>query len=224
MAGSGPRKTGERQALWRDAADGIRLVVGHPLLRAALILGPLINFAFTGVFFTITVALRQHGSAPAVIGVVQAGIAVGGLLGAVAASWLQRRMAMRRMVIVLNVSGTVLFAIATLILPSPLVALPVAAVLLLAPATNAALIAAEMRTTPEHMRGRVNSTVFLGSMSLSALAPLTAGLLVQHTSDRWALAVFAAAIGIAAILSMVLTGLRVEPAEADPDTAQATAG
>jgi hypothetical protein len=34
------------------------------------------------VFFTIILALRRNGTAPAVIGPVQAGIAVGGLLGA----------------------------------------------------------------------------------------------------------------------------------------------
>jgi hypothetical protein len=172
-----PEMTGERRALWREAADGIRLVLRHPLLRAVLIQAPLLNFAFNGVFFTITVSLRQHGSAPAVIGLVQAGIAAGGLLGALAAAWLVRRLSMRLMVIGLNVAGTALFATAALVLPSPLVAVPVGAAMVLAPAANAALTAA--------------------------------GLLVQHFSGRWALAVFAAAIGIAAVLSVALTGFRV---------------
>ncbi|HKN95957.1 MAG TPA: MFS transporter [Pseudonocardiaceae bacterium] len=203
-----PEPAAERRALLREAADGVRLVLRNPLLRAVLIQAPLVNFAFNGVIFTITVALRQHGSAPAVIGVAQAGIAAGGLLGAVAAARLQRRLPMRRMVIGLNVADTVLFALAALILPSPLVAIPVAAALLLAPAANAALSAAEMRTTPEHMRGRVSGTVFLGAMSMAALAPLAAGLLVQHTSGRWAIAAFAAATGVAAVLAVTLRGLR----------------
>jgi len=200
--------SGERQGLWSGIADGIRLVVRNPLLRAVLIQAPLINFAFNGVVFTITVALRQSGSGAAVIGFAQAGIAVVGLRGAVAASWLQRRLPMRPLVITLNVAGTVLFAVAALVLPSPLVAVPVAALLLLAPAANAALTAAEMRITPEHMRGRVSSTVFLVAMSLAALAPVTAGLLVQHMSGQWALVAFALAMGIAAVLSMALSGLR----------------
>jgi len=40
-----------------------------------------VNFAFNGVTFTITLALRQHGTSTAVIGLVQAAVAVGGLLG-----------------------------------------------------------------------------------------------------------------------------------------------
>lgn len=203
-----PEETGERRGMWRGIADGIRLVLRNPLLRAILIRAPLVNFAFTGVVFTITVGLRQSGSGAAVIGFAQAGIAVGGLLGAVAASWLQRRLPMRPLVIVFSVAGTVLFAVAALVLPSPLVAVPVAAVLLLAPAANAALTAAQMRITPENMRGRVNSTVFLVAMSLAALAPMTAGLLVQHLSGQWALAAFALAMGIAAVLSVTLSGLR----------------
>jgi MFS family permease len=154
------------------------------------------------------VALRQHGTSPAVIGLVQAAIAVGGLAGAIAAPWLQRRLPMRRQLILLNVAGTVLFTVAAFVLPSPLVAVPVAAVILLAPAANATLSAAQARTTPEHMRGRVSSTVFLTAMSLTALAPLTAGLIVQDFSGAWALAVFAAAMGIAAVLSITMKGLR----------------
>jgi Transmembrane secretion effector len=46
------------------------------------------------------------------------------------------------------------------------------------------------------------------SVGLATLAPLTAGLLVQHVSGRWALLTFAAAVGLAAILCTVLPGLR----------------
>ena len=96
-----------------------------------------------------------------------------------------------------DVVATAFFAVAALLLPSPLVAVPMAITLLLAPTANAALFAAMLRTTPEDMRGRVNNTVILAATGLAALAPLTAGLLVQHFSGRWALAVFAAAIGAA---------------------------
>jgi MFS family permease len=196
-----PERTGERTGLWREAAEGIRLVWSHHLLRAVLIQAPLVNFAFNGVIFTITLALRQHGTAPGIIGLVQAGIAAGGLLGALAAPRLQGRLPLRRVVIVLSVTATALFALAALLLPSPLVAVPVAVTLLLAPAANAALFAAMLRATPDSMRGRVNNTVIQAAMALAALAPLTAGLLVQHFSGRWALTAFAAAIGAAAILS-----------------------
>jgi MFS family permease len=211
-----PERTGQHTGLWREAADGIRLVWGNQLLRAVVIQAPLVNFAFNGVIFTITLALRQHGTAPGVIGLAQAGIAAGGLLGALAAPRLQGRLSLRQVAIVLTVSGTALFALAALVLPSPLVAVPVAVTLLLAPAANAALFAAMLRATPDDMRGRVNNTVTQAAVGLAALAPLTAGLLVQHFSGRWALAAFAAAIGVAAILCTVLPGLQ----DAGPERAR----
>lgn len=128
-----PELAGERKALWREVGEGMRLVWLHPLLRAAWIQAPLVNFAVTGVIFTITVALREHGTPPGVIGLAQAGIGAGGLAGAIIAPWMQGRMSLFRLVVALTVFATGLFALAALVLPSPLVAVPVAVALLLAP-------------------------------------------------------------------------------------------
>jgi MFS family permease len=211
-----PERSGEQKSIWHEIAEGLRLVWRNQLLRAAVIMAPLINFAFNGVIFTITVALRQHGIAPAIIGLAQAGIAAGGLVGAIAAPKLQGRLPVWQLMIALTVAATGLFVVAALVLPSPLVALPVAATLLLAPTANAALFAAMLRSTPEDMRGRVNSTMIMMATGLAALSPLTAGLIVEHVSAQWALGTFAVTVGVAAIMCIALPWLRdAERAEAD---------
>ena len=209
-----PERTSGRTSLWREAADGVRTVWQHSLLRAVVIQAPLINFAFNGAIFAITVALREYGTTPGVIGLVQGGIAVGGLLGALVAPRLQGRLSLSRIVVVMTVVATALFAAGAAALPSTLVAVPVALSLLLGPTANAALFAAMLRAAPEDMRGRVNSTVILAASALAALSPLAAGLLVEHLSGRWALLAFAAVIAAAAILAIVLPGLRNAEAEA----------
>ena len=83
-----------------------------------------------------------------------------------------------------------------------------AACLLLAPAANAALFTAMLRAAPEDMRGRVTSTVIQAATGLSALVPLLSGLLVEHFSGHSALVAFAATMGISAIMSIALPGLR----------------
>jgi MFS family permease len=180
-----PKQVTERKALWREVGDGLELVWQVPILRAVLIMAPVVNFAFNGVIFTITVALRQHGTATTVIGLVQAAVMVGGLLGA-----------------------------AALLIPSPLVAAPVAMALLLAPAANAALFAVMLRSAPEEMRGRVSNTVLMVATALAALAPLSAGLLVQRVSGAWAVGAFAATMAVAAALSLILPGLRQAESQA----------
>lgn len=213
-----PAKTAARKALWREVADGLRLVWQVPILRAVVIQGPLINFAFNGVLFTITLSLRQHGTSTAVIGLVQAAIAAGGLVGAVAATRLQRRLRLRTLTVAMSVAGTLLYCAAALLVPSPLVLVPVAIVPLLSPAANAALFAVMLRTAPEEMRGRVTNTVGMLAMALAALAPLLAGLLVQHVSGAWAIGAFAAAQAMAAVLCLTMPGLRqAQSAAAAPD-------
>jgi MFS family permease len=209
-----PQRTRERASLWQETVDGIRLAWSHPLLRTVIVQAPLVNFAINGVIFTITLALRRHGTAPGIIGLAQAGISAGGLLGAFIAPRIQRRLPLSKLVIVLTVSAAGLFAAGAAALPSTLVAVPIAAVFILAPAANAALFAAMTRAAPEDMRGRVNSTVILAATALAALSPLAAGLLVEHVSGQSALLAFAAVMGVAAVLCTALPGLRAAEAEA----------
>jgi MFS family permease len=142
------------------------------------------------------------------IGLVQGAIMAGGVLGAPAAPRLQGRLRPRTMSLTITVAGTLLFVAAALLMPSPLVALPVAVVVLLAPAANSGLFAATLRQTPD----RVVSTMSVLAMGLAALAPLLAGLLVEHVSASWAVGAFAAANAIAAVLTLVMPGLQ----NADP--------
>jgi MFS family permease len=213
-----PERAPERKALRHEVLDGLRLVWNIPLLRAVAVLGPLVNFAFNGVLFAITVGLRQHGTSASVIGLVQGGIMAGGVLGAPVAPLLQRRLRPRAMFLAMNLAGTLLFAVAAVVIPSPLVALPVAVLVLLAPAGNSGLLASAQRQAPEQMRGRVSSTVTMTAMSLAALAPLLAGLLIEHVSASWAIGAFAAADAVAAVLTLAMPGLR------DADTQPTSSG
>lgn len=213
-----PERAPERKALRHEVLDGLRLVWNIPLLRAVAVLGPLVNFAFNGVLFAITVGLRQHGTSAVVIGLVQGGIMAGGALGAPVAPLLQRRLRPRAMFLAMNLAGTLLLVTAAVLIPSPLVALPVAVLVLLAPAGNSGLLASAQRQTPEQMRGRVSSTVTMTAMSLAALAPLLAGLLIEHVSASWAIGAFAAADAVAAVLTLAMPGLR------DADTRPTSSG
>jgi MFS family permease len=213
-------RSGAHAPLWREVIEGLHLAWRNPLLRTVIIEAPLVNFALSGAIFTITLALRRAGTAPGVIGLTQAGVMVGGLVGAVIAPTLQRRLRLWHVAVAISAGGTVLLGLAAVALPSPLVALPMATTLLLAPTANAALIGATMRVTPEGLRGRVNSTVIAAATGLAALAPLTSGLLVEHASGRWAMAAFTAAIGIAAIMCIVLPGYRAAEGSTAPAPAR----
>jgi MFS family permease len=203
-----PDTTIERKALHHEIIEGLRFVWRNALLRAVVIQGPLINFAFTGAIFTITLALRRHGTSPAEIGGLQAVIAVGGLLGAVVATRVAGKWSLSALVIGITTSAAVLFGVASVLIPSPLVALPIMVTLIASPTANASIFATMLRSSPSELVGRVNNTVLMAATGLAAFAPLTAGLLVQHESPHLAMGVFAVTIAIAAVLALALPGIR----------------
>ena len=206
-------RTGSRSGLWAEALEGLRMIWRDAFLRAILLQAPLINFAFAGAIFTVTLGLRQHGSSATVVGIAQAVIMVGGLLGAIAAPVIQRRLSIGLSVIVLTFGGAVSMGVAALLIPSNAVAIPLALPLLISPATNAALFAALLRHTPPELRGRANNAFFQIATSLAALAPLVSGLLVAHASAGWAMAVFALALVAATPFVRSLRALRPEERE-----------
>lgn len=202
-----PREA-DRRGLWHESFEGLRLIWHDALLRAVIVQAPLINFAFTGVIFTVTLSLQHHGTSASVIGLTQSAIMVGGLLGAIVAPKIQGRFSITQLVVVLTAGGALLFGVAAVLAPSPLMAIPIAIPFFISPVSNAALFAAMLRKTPADMRGRVNNALLQLATGLAALAPLVAGLLVERTSPHWAMGVFALALSISAVFAITLKGLR----------------
>lgn len=210
---------GPRRGLWHESLEGVRHIWHDALLRAVIIQAPLTNLAFNGALFTIILALRRNGSSATVIGGAEAVIMAGGLLGAVVAPKIQGRFRLWQLVVGITLCGTLLMAAGAAILPSPLVAAPMAFSLFLSPAVNAALMAAMLRASPEEMRGRVTNALMQAAMVLSTVAPLLAGLMVEEVSASWAMGTFAAILGVSTVMAVVLPGLRnaSQPGEASPN-------
>jgi hypothetical protein len=88
------------------------------------------------------------------------------------------------------------------LIPSPLVALPLVMMGLLAPAANTALLARMGRTVPEHQMGRVMSNLGFAGQGLAVAAPILAGAIVAHIGDHTALGLFALADVAAAAIAV----------------------
>jgi MFS family permease len=84
-------RTRPGQRLRAEVAEGARWLWAQPFLRAALLLVAGSNFVFAAVTLAAIVVAREQGASPALIGVMLAFVGVGGLLGALAAPWLRRR-------------------------------------------------------------------------------------------------------------------------------------
>jgi MFS family permease len=199
-----PATESERRGLWAESLDGLKLLWQDRLLRTVLMGAPLINFAITGAIFTVILGLRRDGVSAFVIGLAEAVIMVGGLIGAVVAPWIRERVTIKQAVLLLTVSGSLMMLVAAAVIPSPLVGIPLALPLILSPATNAALFSLMLRRTPPATHGRVNNGLLQVATALAALAPLASGLVVERGSAGWAMVLFAVAAAVVVPFALVV--------------------
>ncbi|BFU43950.1 MFS transporter [Krasilnikovia sp. MM14-A1004] len=189
-------------------AEGIGFVFAHPFLRALLLIAAPLNFAIGGVLFTVVVALQQNGTPPAVIGLTETIVAVGGLLGAVAAPALQSRLSVPSLVRGICWAAAVLVAGSALLISNIGAAVPLGLAVFLGPACTAALFGYQAAVTPDRLQGRVISIVMVAATSMAALAPVVGGVLLSSSSPSTAVLVFAASVVVSALTATFSTGIR----------------
>lgn len=191
-----------------DLVEGIRFVVAEPFLRAAMCIAAPVNFALNGLLFAVVLLLQRHGTPPALIGTVEAIVAVGGLVGAMVAGVLMRRMSTSVLIRAICAIGLPLLLATAPLTATPAAAVPLAALMLLAPALNAGLFGYLVAVTPDRLQGRVSSALMTAAMGLAALAPVSAGLLVRHLGGPGTVLVFTAAFAAAVVVAFVAKGIR----------------
>ncbi len=191
----------EHHGLWRESIDSLRYLWSDRVLRIVITQAPLINFAFNGIVISLVFAMRKYGYSAGLVGLAQAGIMIGGLLGALLAPRLRGHFTLHQIVAIFTTIGTGLFVLSAVLAPTPWMALPIGASAILAPTANAALMGELLRRTPDEMRGRATNAVTQAAMALAVLAPLAAGLALEHLSARAGVGIFAVAMAITAVIA-----------------------
>lgn len=212
-----PIETGEHAPdLWRETAEGLRFVFGHPVLRPLTLCFSTLMF-FLSFFAPLYVlyAVRDLGIPPGILGFV---IALGGLsavVGARLATWAGERLPPRKLLI-----GVLLaYGIVTSFIPLAQGPLWLAVGLLCLGQlcgdglyvvfhTNAAAL--RQTVTPDALRGREGGVVHLLSSGLGLIAALLAGLMADLVGIRpilWigAFGVFASSLWLLAMPQDVTT-------------------
>jgi MFS family permease len=194
-----PEPVDQRRNLWRDIGEGLRFMASNGFFRAVAAFQALVNFGMNALFLAVVLKLLSAGERPAVIGVLQSIAAVAGIVGAIAAPWLVRRIPTGTLAI-----GTGLIlavAAAGMAFTDNVVAIGClfAVALLGNPAGNAAIMSFLFSSTPDRLQGRMNSALGFSSTVLLPLAPLTGGLPLAELGGRAAVLIAAAITSLAAL-------------------------
>jgi MFS family permease len=189
-------------------AEGVRWLWAMTFVRASALAVAGANFIWAGIEIVLIVRAHEHGASSAAIGVMLALLGAGGLVGALAAPAICRRLPTP--VVVLGafwVEAAVVAALATTHDPYLLGSI-VALAAFPAPAWNATVVGARLTLTPDRLRGRVNSAARLISASMLPLGALSAGVLVDATGTTTTLLLLAAWQATVAAAAMAARSLR----------------
>ncbi|WP_078911431.1 MFS transporter [Streptomyces sp. NRRL WC-3742] len=209
------------RSLRAEMAEGLRFVLGHPLLRviaAATAVSNLFAAVLTAVQTVFWV--RVLDLAPGAIGVLLSVSALGGLAGALCAGWLARRLGQARLIWLATVvtapfallwplagrgAGVVLFGLAS------------AVVLFGAVAYNVAQVSFRQSVCPPELLGRMNATMRFLVWGTLPLGGLLGGVVADAAGPRAALWLCAAGFALVPLplLLSPLRGMRDLP-EAGP--------
>ena len=200
----------DRARLRARLAEGFRFLWDNAFLRTVSLLFGLANFIGPGVLFAIVVIGEEQGLTSGRVGLLVAAFGACILVGSFLSPLVRRRLPVRG-VLLLELwtwVGCGLFVIWPNVYVLTASILPTA---LAIPSTDSVVHSYRFAMTPDRLMGRVASVWTTIGLAIAPLGPLVAGLLLESTSARAAIAVFAAA-GLALALWGTLSGsIRAAP-------------
>jgi MFS family permease len=201
----------ERGRVLAGIRDGVACVWSHPFLRATTPLNAGANLVFGGLLLALIVRAREVGASPSLIGLMLACAGLGGVAGAIAAPWVQRRIPPR----VVIIGSLCLWAAGTALLALPesvaVLGLVLGAMYLAGAPYNVVVGSYKYFLVPDRLLGRVTSVGRLVSWSTVPLGPLLAGLLLETLGAAEAILALAAAMAAVAVAAVLSRSVRTVP-------------
>ena len=206
------RLQGERAAtadrLRTRIAEGVRFVRRSAFLREMVVIVGWMNLVFNGTFLVLIVRAQRLGGSPGQIGLMLAAYGLGGILGAIAAPALQRRLPGRVVLVTIAWLWTAL-GIALAFAPSLVWLAVLVFVLNLFGAPYNVVIGARLyELVPEEIFGRVRSVGRIVAWGTIPIGTLLGGLLADRLGAGPALLVLGLGMVPIAIASTVSPGMR----------------
>jgi MFS family permease len=189
-------------------AEGVRFVVRSAFQREMVVIIGWMNLVFNGTFLVLIVRAQRLGGSPGQIGLMPAAYGLGGILGAIAAPTLQRRLPGRVVLVTIAWLWTAL-GIALAFAPSLVWLAVLVFVLNLFGAPYNVVIGARMyRLVPEQIFGRVRSVSRIVAWGTIPIGTLLGGVLADRFGAGPALLVLGLGMVPIAIASTISPGMR----------------
>jgi MFS family permease len=204
----------DRSPVQKRLAEGFRFLWDHPFLRVCALLFGLANFVGPGVLLAIVVIGDEQGLTSGEVGLLLSAFGACVLLGAFLSPLVRRRLSVRA--VLLLELWTWVGCGAFLVWPNVYVlTASILATALAIPSTDSVVNGYQLAMTPDRLQGRVASVRSMIALAIAPLGPLTAGLMLDVTSERATIAVFAAVGLMLALWGTLSPSIRAAPSLSD---------
>jgi predicted MFS family arabinose efflux permease len=200
-----------RRERWGGLAEGVRWLWGAPFFRCTALLFAAGNPLYTGLYLLAILLAKHHGASSSAVGAMFALVGAGGLLGALLASPVRRRVSARAALVweawwVCSLMPLLLVAHA-----AALIGLIVAAAEFPTPLTNSFVSGYRVAATPDHLQGRVQAAGTLTTMSLAWCGPVVVGFVFQNGGVTATVLIVTAWAALLAVATTGVSALRAGP-------------
>jgi Na+/melibiose symporter-like transporter len=204
-----PRDEGQPQTgVFTRVAEGFRFVWGQKYLRRALALIAATNLLFQFLSLGVIVIVKENGGSPATIGFILIVNGIGGMLGALTSNFYMRRLGIRRIIMLTNLSWAVLMPLFAFTDNPIALAAIYSAIIYGAGVSNVAGIVYQVKTTPDRMQGRVGSMSALLTSGVNSIGALAAGFVLEALGTRETMLIVGGWMFVLAVTAVVWFGGR----------------
>jgi MFS family permease len=188
------------RSLWGEIAEGLRFLLGHRLLRAAVLLVSASNLAFmAGEAVLVLFATEELGLGSRGYGLLLAAVAVGGLPGSLLAARIGGRVPPGRLIVGGVLVGAVVMACFGLATDPWVAGVAYAATGAVWAVWNVTLLSLRQSIVPDRLMGRVVGAIRLVGFGTIPLGALLGGLVARTLGLRAPFLLGAAVLAVAAL-------------------------
>lgn len=198
--------------LGREILRGLHWVWGQPPVRVTMLCAVSLNLFFSAYYLVIIVLTHARGIPSGQIGVMAAMFGGGGILGALVAPYLHRRLPPYLTIIGVFWVLTALTPLAVFVHNGYVMGALFATMAFLPPTANTTINTYQLLYTPDELRGRLGGVMGVTGGLAAAIGPALGGWLVGSLPGPVAVLVCAGAIAVVTLAATASATLRGFPA------------
>ncbi len=203
----GERPTPSRR-LVAEIREGLAWLWTHPLIRSMALQTGGNNFVFAGAPLIIIVLAQHQGATPLLTGLIFSIFSVGGIIGSILGSTIQKRFTFAQVIIGVVCSNALLWPLYALA-PTPLVVGVIGAMLfMLNPIYNVVQVSYRLTLIPDALQGRVNSVFRLLAYGFQPLGAGISGILLQQMGPQPTIMIYGAVLFLLALTTVLNPHIR----------------